>query len=209
MNIKKIYGVLFLAFILWGIVFAIKPFNFWVSMSLAVLILIFIVLLFDKTVFFKIKISYKNILYSSLSSLFLYFIFFIGNKVLILINSKFEILNNRLMFLNNIYANKTGLSPFVISVLIVFPIAFGEEIFWRGFIQNNLEDHMNKVFAFLFTALLYTAVHIISFNPILIIAALTCGLFWGFIYMKTKNLTLVLFSHIFWDIMIFILFPVK
>ncbi len=209
MNINKIYISLFFAFILWGIVFGLKPFNFWLSMSLAVSLLIFIVFLFDKSVFDEIRISYTNILYSFISALFLYFIFFVGNKILILINLKFNILNDRWIFLDNIYANKTGLSPLVISVLLIFPIAFGEEVFWRGFIQKSLENHMKKYFALLLTAILYTAVHLISFNPILILAALTCGLFWGFLYMKTKNPSLVILSHIFWDIMIFILSPIK
>ncbi len=208
MRINKTIFSIIIVFILWYIVFSVKPFNFWLSMSFATLVLLLMVFIFDKSVFFNIKINFKTLFFSIVSSLFLYLIFFFGNIFLIFVNSKFHLLNNRIALLNNIYSNKTGVSPIIISLLIIFPIAFGEEIFWRGFIQKNIETKTNGYFSLLITTFFYSFVHISSFNPILILAALTCGIFWGFIYMKTKNITLVILSHIFWDILIFVLFPI-
>ena len=63
--------------------------------------------------------------------------------------------------------------------------------------------------AFVLTALLYTAIHVPTGNPVLILAALTCGLFWGGFYRATGRLVPVLVSHMLWDPFIFVIMPIK
>lgn len=44
-------------------------------------------------------------------------------------------------------------------------------------------------------------------NPVLLLAALVCGLFWGLLYHFTKSLPLVVISHTAWDLLVFLVFP--
>ncbi|MCX5878747.1 MAG: CPBP family intramembrane metalloprotease, partial [Deltaproteobacteria bacterium] len=59
------------------------------------------------------------------------------------------------------------------------------------------------------TTLLYTAIHLPTGTPVLILAALTCGLFWGGFYWATGSLVPVLVSHMLWDPFIFVILPIK
>ena len=49
--------------------------------------------------------------------------------------------------------------------------------------------------------------HIITFNFMLVVAALVCGIFWGWIYKKEKSLVPIIISHALWDFTVFVLFP--
>jgi membrane protease YdiL (CAAX protease family) len=109
----------------------------------------------------------------------------------------------------SVYANLGGLSPGLVAFLLFFPIGFGEEIFWRGFVQRRFRERWSARSAFVLTALLYTAIHFPTGNPVLILAALTCGLFWGGFYWATGSLVPVLVSHMLWDPFIFVILPIK
>ena len=54
---------------------------------------------------------------------------------------------------------------------------------------------------------LYMIVHLISLNPMLLVAALVCGLYWGAIRQWRGSVVPGLLSHILWDITIFVLLP--
>lgn len=41
----------------------------------------------------------------------------------------------------------------------------------------------------------------------LVMAALTAGLFWGWLYWKTDSLVPCILSHAFWTVTVFILWP--
>ena len=60
----------------------------------------------------------------------------------------------------------------------------------------------------LFAALIYAAVHIWSFNFMLVMAALVCGIFWGLMYRYNKNLVPLVISHAVWDVAVFIVLPI-
>ena len=51
--------------------------------------------------------------------------------------------------------------------------------------------------------------HIPTENVMLVLAALTCGLFWGALYWKTGSIIPGLISHMVWDPLIFVLFPIS
>jgi membrane protease YdiL (CAAX protease family) len=55
--------------------------------------------------------------------------------------------------------------------------------------------------------LLYAGEHIITFNFMLVVAALVCGVFWGWIYKKERGIVTIIISHALWDLMIFVLCP--
>ena len=53
----------------------------------------------------------------------------------------------------------------------------------------------------------YAGVHVFSGNFMLVMAALTAGLFWGWLYWKTGSLVPCILSHAFWTVAVFILWP--
>ncbi|MDR2016841.1 MAG: CPBP family intramembrane metalloprotease, partial [Burkholderiales bacterium] len=85
-----------------------------------------------------------------------------------------------------------------------------ETIFWQGFVQRNLMTRWGDLTGFAVTTLIYSLVHLWSFNVMLLMAAAVCGIFWGGLYMllKPRNLWPLLISHAVWDVMVFILFPI-
>ena len=92
-------------------------------------------------------------------------------------------------------------------LLLLFIIGPGEEIYWRGFIQNTLSKKMGETKGYIISVLLYAGVHIITGNIMLVIAALVCGIYWGWLYKKEKSLLPVIISHAIWDLTIFVIFP--
>ena len=40
-------------------------------------------------------------------------------------------------------------------------------------------------------------------------AAGVCGLYWGLLFQREKNLIPLIISHVLWDFLIFVLFPMK
>ena len=67
--------------------------------------------------------------------------------------------------------------------------------------------HRGWLLAALAATALYAVVHLSSGNPMLILAALVCGLFWGLLYQRTGSITLVVISHTAWNLTVFLGFP--
>ena len=57
------------------------------------------------------------------------------------------------------------------------------------------------------TASVYALVHVVSLNPMLILAAAVCGLYWGLLFQREQNLIPLIISHSLWDVLIFVFFP--
>lgn len=207
---KIVWTSIFLAFVLWYIMFVLRPLNFWLMMSFSTSLLAVISYCFGRPLFRSGELNWRNILIGVASAGILYALFWIGNKTLILASQIFPgVLTNRLENINDVYANRGSLSPALVGVLLFFPIGFGEEIFWRGFIQRHFSKRWNNPAAFILTTFLYTCVHLPTGNPVLILAALSVGLFWGGLYWYTGALVPVLISHMLWDPMIFVVWPIK
>lgn len=94
-----------------------------------------------------------------------------------------------------------------IVMSIAFVIGPAEEIFWRGFIQNFLNERMRVFSAVLLSAVLYSAVHAASGNMMLLAAAFVCGIFWGTLYVWRKSILINVVSHTAWDLAAFVVFP--
>jgi membrane protease YdiL (CAAX protease family) len=207
---NRLYLSILLAFVLWGVMFVFRPLNFWAMLTFSTSLLAALSYLFGRPLFRAGELTRKNLLWGVLLAVALYGIFWIGNQGLILISHWFpEVLPDRLGKINAVYANVGALPPALVGVLLFFPIGFGEEIFWRGFVQRRFGVKWNGLYAFIITTLLYTGVHLSTGNPVLIVAALTCGLFWGGAYWATGRLVPVLVSHMLWDPAIFIVWPIR
>lgn len=108
-----------------------------------------------------------------------------------------------------IYATKDQLSPILIALLLAFWIGPAEEIFWRGFIQQHLAGIFGANKGYIIATMLYAGVHIYAMNFMLFMAALICGAFWGYLYRRSGSLWPVIISHAIWDVIIFVVLPIR
>jgi len=132
----------------------------------------------------------------------LYVIFYIGNIIapMIIPNAGEKILG--------IYDFKSNQSFLLIILLVSFISGPGEEILWRGFVQRHLQKK-SLIFGYVFAAIIYSGVHVTSFNIMLILAALVCGGFWGLLYLWKRSIVINIISHTVWVLAAFILFPFR
>lgn len=132
----------------------------------------------------------------------LWAVFYIGDKV-----SQFIIPFARAQ-VNIIYNIKGGISPTLLSLLLLSIIGPAEEIFWRGYVQRTLANSRSPFIAFLLTTACYALVHLPSWNFMLIMAALVCGICWGGLYwIMPHRLGAIIISHALWDAAAFVWFP--
>ena len=122
-----------------------------------------------------------------------------------------------------IYGIKSGTSPTLIALLLLFVIGPGEEIFWRGYVQRSLcnyfmEGPQRKPLAlarrhardaaFVLATAAYTLIHVSSLNFMLVMAAMVCGIAWGGLYrLFPQHFTAIIVSHALWDAAAFVWFP--
>lgn len=199
-----------LAFVLWFLMFVLKPLNFWVMLTFSTSLLSAIAFYLVRPLIAKSEFTAGNVLLGALLAALLYALFYVGNQFLVLVSRLFpSLLPDRAGNIASVYANLGGFSPTLVASLLFFPIGFGEEVFWRGFVQRRFQERGGGRSAFVLTTCLYTAIHLPTGNPVLILAALTCGLFWGGFYWATGTLVPVLVSHMLWDPFIFVIMPIK
>ena len=108
-----------------------------------------------------------------------------------------------------IYGIKEGISPWLLSALLLLLIGPAEELFWRGYVQSTLSAEWNPDKGAAVTLAAYTLVHLPSLNFMLIAAAFTAGLVWGLLYrFWPERLWALVISHALWDAAVFVWFPV-
>lgn len=138
-----------------------------------------------------------------LSAAALYVVFFVGDRVSA---AFFAFASPQIA---GIYGTKSQASPAAIGTLLLLWIGPAEEIFWRGFVQQRLSEKYGLWKGFFIACAVYAAIHIWAFNFMLLTAALVCGLFWGWMFLKFKSVWPGLISHAVWDLTIFILLPIR
>ena len=209
MRNKLLFPIIALAIIIFSPLFAFQnlgPVDFWWWMSLNLIIMISLGLYIDKSYGKFISNDFskgilKKIFWGLVSAIILYAVFYLGNFL------------SRWMFnfagegIQNVYDFKGGATPYRIGILMLLIIGPGEELFWRGFLQRNLEIKLGSLQGYLLGVVIYTSVHLFTGNIMLIVAALVAGLFWGWMFMRFKSILLNIVSHIIWDISVFIIFP--
>ena len=92
-------------------------------------------------------------------------------------------------------------------LLLIFIIVVGEEMFWRGFVQQQLKRFVKSSYAVLITAVLFSiSVAISGFTPG-VLAAFVAGLLWGILYEWKKSLPLIIVSHVVFVLLLFLVLP--
>ncbi|MGH7282565.1 MAG: CPBP family intramembrane glutamic endopeptidase [Polyangiaceae bacterium] len=95
-----------------------------------------------------------------------------------------------------------------VSVFICV-IAIAEEVLWRGLVTTLFAEMIGSRRAWIFAALLYSLVHLptmwmladpkAGLNPLVVFAALGCGLVWGALTRWTGRLAPAIVSHALFD----------
>lgn len=204
MNKKLVIPILIAAF-LWFMMFSQWTshwFNFWIGISVSAAILMVISILLRKEILNQFDFSWKEIGLGVGAAVVLWIVFYFGEYFSSLV---FGFARDQV---DGIYALKDGQNKIWIALGLLFIMGPAEEIFWRGYVQHSLIEKHGEWKAFAITTLIYTLVHIWSFNFMLIMAAMVCGIFWGLMYRYNKNLVPLIISHSLWDVAVFILFPI-
>ncbi|MES1210266.1 MAG: CPBP family intramembrane glutamic endopeptidase [Pseudomonadota bacterium] len=107
----------------------------------------------------------------------------------------------------HLYANLNASSHLWLSLVLV-PVVIGEEVVWRGVVYGALARRLGPIAAVLVGAPLYALAHAAVGSPVLVLAALGCGLIWGGLRATTASLLAPLVAHLLWDEIVLFLAPV-
>lgn len=193
-----ILGIL-LASAAWFVTFGIEAGNFWVKIGISVVCVCLYALLIEKP---RLGFRPKSTLFGAFSAVVLYGIFYAGYAI-----SPFLVPGAR-EHVGTIYALGEGSSRVWVCLLLVFVTSPGEEIFWRGFLQERLMRAYGVLPGLFAATALYGAVHVFSGNPMLILSAIVAGGFWGILYAIGRDLGPLIVSHALFTAVIFTLLPI-
>lgn len=194
-----ISGAVLLTIICWAFTFGLGLGNFWIKIGLSVIIICLYSFYWQRP---KISFSSSALIFGIASAVLLYGIFYLGYVL-----SPY-IVPGAVHQVGGIYDMGTGTDKRLIFLLLLFVTGPGEEIFWRGFLQNRLMVKYGNLSGFILTTLIYGSVHIFSMNFMLVMAAFVAGAFWGGLYLWKRDLSMVMISHSLWSAAIFTIFPV-
>jgi membrane protease YdiL (CAAX protease family) len=194
-----IWGAVLLAIACWAFTFGLSFGNFWAKIGLSVIIICAYSFYWQKP---KISFSLKSVVIGILSAAVLYGIFYLGYVL-----SPYFV-SGAATQVGGIYDMGTNTDKRLIFLLLLLVTGPGEEIFWRGFLQERLMVKYGNMAGFVLTTFIYGSIHIFSLNFMLTMAAYVAGAFWGGLYLWKRDLTMVIVSHSLWSAVIFAIFPV-
>ena len=195
-----IWGAILLAFVCWAVTFGWAGGNFWIKIGLSVLVVFAYSLFWQRP---RISFRLSAFFLGLFSAAVLYVIFFLAHHLApyILPGAKTQV--------GGIYFLGEGTSKLLIFLLLFFITGPGEEIFWRGFLQDRLMKRWGDLQGCMAATLIYAAVHVFSYNLMLILAALVAGTFWGLLYLWKRDLLVQITSHSVWSAVIFAVGPIQ
>lgn len=203
-NSLQMLTTLALAIVILAVTFLISPINFWFSIAVSNLILAFAAVFLGGYSVNKRNFDMEAFIVGIIMTLVLFGITVLGKVLLDFIIPVLPFLGRSL---DAIYALKEQVPIYLIIFVLIFITSPCEEIFWRGFIQRGLIQSFGLTKGWILGALIYSAVHIVSLNLLLVLAAFVCGLVWGYIYMRQRHIASCIVSHALWAVIVFVLFP--
>ena len=162
-SLRTVYATIPAAFVLWFFIFALPVGNFWLKLTGSASLLAAIGLISSRNelkALFVFKI--RHLWVGALSALILYGIFWVGKLAA---NLLFSFAPGQI---ESVYASKTQLDAVLIGLLLLFVKGPAEEIYWRGFVQRRLTGRYGATVGVLATAVVYTLVHVVSLNFMLV-----------------------------------------
>ncbi|MBU51763.1 MAG: hypothetical protein CL920_23995 [Deltaproteobacteria bacterium] len=96
-------------------------------------------------------------------------------------------------------------------------VIIAEEILWRGLLFSTLPLHKDNLRTgwqtqlgwLTFASLLYALAQMGQGSLLLGLVALVCGMTWGIIRLWSQNLITPILTHLVWDIIVLLLFPLE
>lgn len=98
--------------------------------------------------------------------------------------------------------------PLYLQVCVLAFDAVGYESFFRGVLQTRLQPRFGVASPFL-VALIDASIHVLTLNPLWVVTTFIADSCWGLTFHYSKDLTSNTLSHFVWDIVIFIVAPIK
>ena len=186
---------LVVAAVAWGLLFALGRRNFWprAAAAGAAIGLYALVILRDE-LGDLLRPTLVDVAIGAVAAAVLWAVFWVGDRLVT------RLLPGLSAEVDDLYAVRgeasTRTMPLVLSV-----IGPAEELFWRGLVQSR---------AGIVVALAgYALVHVWERKPILLLAALVGGAFWGGLFAWTGSLVAPIVSHLLWDLAIIVWFPTR
>jgi membrane protease YdiL (CAAX protease family) len=106
-----------------------------------------------------------------------------------------------------LYAWAADLPAAPLGPLLFVGIVAGEEIVWRGAIALPLAARWGPWHGLLLGALVFGVAHAGFGSPLLVLAALACGAYWGWLTLATRSLVPAFVSHLLWDLAVMFWLP--
>ena len=107
-----------------------------------------------------------------------------------------------------LYAAFHGPSPLV-AALALAPIILGEELVWRGTVQDALVRRFGTPIGVGAAACAYACAHAPLGSLALIFCALVLGSFWGALSAASSSLVPALIAHALWDAAVLLIAPLR
>jgi membrane protease YdiL (CAAX protease family) len=105
-----------------------------------------------------------------------------------------------------LYASFRALPP-IIASLALLPVIIGEELVWRGVVQTELVRRLGPGAGVALAASAYALAHAPLGSPVLVVAALLCGMAWGTLRAATRSLVPSSLAHLVWDVLVLLWLP--
>ena len=107
----------------------------------------------------------------------------------------------------NIYNLFSGI-PIPLLVVVLLLDAVGFEMYFRGNILRLFRNRTGVVSVFIVAAI-DALIHLSTFNLLFPATTFVAASIWGLYYFKTKHMSSTIASHFIWDILVFIIAPIR
>lgn len=186
---------LVVAAIAWGLLFALGRDHFWPRAAAAGAVIGAYGLVAQRAELGRLfAFEPVDVLIGVVSAAVLWAVFWIGDRVVT------RLLPSLGAEVDDLYAVRgettAARMPFVLAA-----VGPAEEIFWRGLVQHRV--------GIVIALVGYALVHLWERKPILLVAALVGGAFWGGLFAVTGSLVAPIVSHLLWDLAIIVWFPTR
>ncbi len=205
---KRALAPILVALVLWFLMFSpwtAPLLNFWIVMAISGAVLTTMSLTRSDDLRKRLGSSFRwsDVPLGILIGVALWGIFWVGDKVAVWM---FPFADGEI---GSIYSMRDGTSYWLIGALLLLIVGPAEEIFWRGFVQEECSKRWSPTMGFIITTAIYALAHIWSMNFMLIVAAAVAGGVWGLLYrLYPQRLWALVISHAVWDVAVFLIFPI-
>lgn len=106
----------------------------------------------------------------------------------------------------HLYGAFVKLPPWL-AVVVLVPIICSEELVWRGAVQTTMNHNLSAPAAAALAAVVYSLAHAPTGSPVLVLAALGCGIVWSALRGLTGSFVAPIIAHLVWDFSVLLLHP--